>query len=236
MELNLIDTRADIVEELQRVHGIGPILANKLYDEGVRSIDELLSHPDVSDGVKLCANYVDELEKSISYNKAKRLITNYRETLRNQHPSLKHFDIIGVGGYRRLKKYVHDIDILVVSDTLTGRDIKIDGQLVSAGETKAVYIIKDKTHHILEVYLAKSHERGAALLHHTGPSVWNIVMRIHARKRKMKLSQHGLVDENDKIIASKTEKEVMNALDLRYVEPEHRGSEEIMHELFGEGR
>lgn len=61
---------------------------------------------------------------------------------------------------------------------------------------------------------------GAALLHYTGPRDYNIELRIRANRRGWHLSQHGLVDRSTgRLIAGRTEEEVLAALDLPWLPP-----------------
>lgn len=61
---------------------------------------------------------------------------------------------------------------------------------------------------------------GAALLHYTGPRDYNIKLRIRANRRGWQLSQHGLVDRSTgRLIAGRTEEEVLAALDLPWLPP-----------------
>ncbi|MCO5170449.1 MAG: hypothetical protein M9894_29285 [Planctomycetes bacterium] len=61
---------------------------------------------------------------------------------------------------------------------------------------------------------------GAALLHFTGPRDYNIKLRIRANRRGWHLSQHGLVDrQTGRLLAGRTEEEVLAALDLPWLPP-----------------
>jgi hypothetical protein len=61
---------------------------------------------------------------------------------------------------------------------------------------------------------------GAALLHYTGPRDYNIRLRIRANRRGWHLSQHGLVDrQTGRLLAGRTEEEVLAALDLPWLPP-----------------
>ena len=61
---------------------------------------------------------------------------------------------------------------------------------------------------------------GAAQLHFTGPRDYNISLRLRANRRGWKLSQHGLVERaNERLIAGRTEEEVLQALDLPWLPP-----------------
>ena len=62
---------------------------------------------------------------------------------------------------------------------------------------------------------------GSALLYFTGSKEHNILMRKKAIARGWKLSEYGLF-EGENIIASETEEEIFEALEMEYVEPRNR--------------
>lgn len=87
---------------------------------------------------------------------------------------------------------------------------------------------------VVELYFASAEDRGSALMHWTGPSTFNILIRKRAKARGMKLSQHGLfrlVNGELIKIASKTEASIFKALGLRYYSPSERMLKETMYDI-----
>lgn len=62
---------------------------------------------------------------------------------------------------------------------------------------------------------------GAMLIHLTGNTVFNRMLRGEAKSQLMRLNQYGLYFHGE-IIAGKTEQQIFFALGLEYVYPEHR--------------
>jgi hypothetical protein len=73
----------------------------------------------------------------------------------------------------------------------------------------------------IDVYRTDEDSLGAMKLHLTGPKEYGIYTRMIAKKKGMKLNQYGLF-KNDKLVASKTEEEILSSLGLKYLEPFER--------------
>jgi len=127
------------------------------------------------------------------------------------------------GSIRRKTPSPNDIDIVVIpgkdmqklKDTITSLGEKI------AGGEKRIDLVVDGVK--VNIYFAEPENWGAMLLRWTGPFGGNIGLSVKAKKKGWKLSQYGLTDENGNLIASKTEEEIYNALDLPWKPPELRG-------------
>ena len=72
----------------------------------------------------------------------------------------------------------------------------------------------------IDLYFATPETWGTLVLIRTGSAEHNIKLSMIAQKKGLKLS-HGGLSKNGQVIAS-TEKEIFEALDLPYVEPEER--------------
>lgn len=91
----------------------------------------------------------------------------------------------------------------------------------AGGSVKLVKEVEDGFK--VEVNIAESLEEwGSQILHHTGSKENNIRMRIVARKRGLRLSQHGLFDADGERVAGRTEESVYLALGLPFQEPGER--------------
>lgn len=146
------------------------------------------------------------------------------------------------GSLRRQHETVRDIDILVVSshpakvmETFVHlpQVKKINGH----GETKSSILTQDNVQVDLRVVPAESF--GAALLYFTGSKNFNVRLRQVAMKKDMKVNEYGIYKvkgEQETLVASKTEKECLQALGLPYVPPELRddvGEEELFDVILG---
>ena len=92
---------------------------------------------------------------------------------------------------------------------------------MAKGSTKATIILRSGIQADIRVLPPESW--GAGLLYFTGSKNYNIEMRKIAIKKGYKLSEYGLFDkQTGKMIAGKTEKEVLDKLGVKYLKPEER--------------
>ena len=128
------------------------------------------------------------------------------------------------GSYRREKDTVGDIDILVVTDSSKEvadaiAKLPIVRDVIAHGEKKISFDLHNGLR--TDVRLVREDQWGAALLYFTGSKEHNIAMRKVAIKKGWKLNEYGLFD-GDIVIASKEEKDIYDALGLRWYEPKER--------------
>jgi len=130
------------------------------------------------------------------------------------------------GSLKRKKPMVRDIDILaasnkpekVIATFIKYKEIK---KVLAKGPTKATVILKNNIQVDLRVLPPKSW--GAGLLYFTGGKNYNIELRKIAIKKGFKLSEYGLYGKKTgKLIASKTEQEILKKLGVKYKKPEER--------------
>lgn len=128
------------------------------------------------------------------------------------------------GSYRREKETVGDIDILLVtasaeevSDAIANLSIVRD--VVAHGEKKISFDLHSGLR--VDVRLVKADQWGAALMYFTGSKEHNISVRKVAIRHGWKLNEYGLFD-GEKIVASKEEADIYDALELRWYEPRER--------------
>jgi len=129
------------------------------------------------------------------------------------------------GSRRRGKDSIGDIDIIIavdkehhqgVSDTCSS----IIDHTVTKGLTK-VSGIKDRKH--VDFRIVEPQYLGSMLLHATGSADLNKMMRMRAKDLGWKLSEYGLRHrETDKIIASETEEEIFEKLNMHFIQPTNR--------------
>ena len=125
-----------------------------------------------------------------------------------------------VGSIRRKEKNPVDIDIVLIPKDR----IKIEkilekhGKKILGGEKKAYFKIEGVE---VEIYYTIPEEWGAALLAYSSKVGSGIGLRVIARAKGFKLSQHGLFKGN-KRIAGRTEEEIYHALGRPWKKPEER--------------
>ena len=134
------------------------------------------------------------------------------------------------GSIRRFSEAVGDIDIVVatrepraVSEfVLAFSEV---AEVIGSGETKTSFLTREGMQ--VDVRTVSPEQLGSAMLYFTGSKAHNIALRQRAIDRGMLLSEYGLF-EGDRVVASVTETDVYDALELEYIPPPLReGTGEI---------
>jgi DNA polymerase (family X) len=127
------------------------------------------------------------------------------------------------GSLRRFSDTIGDIDVTVagtepraVMEAVRSHPLAAD--VVAAGDTKTSVLTRDGLQ--IDVRVVEPDEFGAALLYFTGSKSHNIALRQRAIDREMLLNEYGLfVAGSGERVASRTEEEIYEALELAFVEP-----------------
>ena len=156
--------------------------------------------------------------KRVSTRKGNFVIKLSRKIVREIKPYCK--KIMVVGSIRRKEKNPVDIDIVLIpkdkkkiEETLSKKGKKLLG-----GDKKAYFKIEGVE---VELYYTIPEEWGAALLAYSSEFGAGIGLRVVAKKKGFKLSQHGLF-KNGKRVAGRTEEEIYHALGRPWKKPEKR--------------
>ncbi|MEK6872900.1 MAG: hypothetical protein AABW90_02725 [Nanoarchaeota archaeon] len=128
-----------------------------------------------------------------------------------------------VGSIRRHEKNPYDIDIVLIPKNHERKEkierfLKTRGTYIQGGEKEATFKIKNVK---VELYYTIPKEWGAELLAYSSKKGAGIGLRVIAKKKGLKLSQHGLFKDH-KFIAGKTEEEIYKALERPLKPPEKR--------------
>ncbi len=221
--------------EITRLEQVGPQRTRILQEElNIRSIGDLEKAVESGElekvkgfGKKTADHIRKELKNYTQRNGALRI----RRTEANLliAPLIEYLsdkmDKLTIGGsFRRRKETVGDIDLVAVSTDpekamhfFTGYD-ETDRILVQ-GDTRSSILLRTGLQ--VDLRIVDEASFGAALLYFTGSKDHTIALRRIAQAKELKLNEYGVYN-NDKIIASATEKEIYEALGLRYIEPEIR--------------
>lgn len=126
------------------------------------------------------------------------------------------------GSIRRHEKNPVDIDIVLIPKNKDKLEdfikTKLDGKFLQGGKHESTWKIGGVK---VELYYTTKDEWGAELLAYSGKKGSNIGLRLVAKRKGFKLTQHGLFKGNKKI-AGKTEREIYEALGRPYKKPENR--------------
>ena len=130
-----------------------------------------------------------------------------------------------VGSLRRGCETCGDVDILAVGVGPEVHDqfVRLSGleRVLAHGETKSSIVLRGGLQVDLRGVSAES--QGAALQYFTGSKAHNIALRDRALQQGLKLNEYGLFQfSDDAVVAGRTEREIYEALGLRFVPPELR--------------
>ena len=128
------------------------------------------------------------------------------------------------GSLRRKTITIGDVDLVAASkkpENVIEAFVKLPEveHVYSTGDTKTLVRLKKGIDADLRVVSPESF--GAAMQYFTGPKEHSIATRQYARERGMKLNEYGLFN-GKKNLASKTEKDIYDALGLKLEKPEDR--------------
>ena len=124
------------------------------------------------------------------------------------------------GSIRRHEKNPGDIDVVLIPKNKSELEefMKSLGKFVSGGEHESTWKVDGVN---VELYYTDEEEWGAELLAYSGKTGSNIGLRLVAKRKGFKLTQHGLF-KNSRRVAGKSEKEIYEALGRGYKKPENR--------------
>jgi DNA polymerase (family X) len=229
-------TPVDVVS-LTKVEGIGPKTVKLLYKElGVRNLEDLekaIRDGRLADfrglGVKSPELLLQRIQNAklqsnrIMLIEAETIAEHVRAELK-KNPAIKKFEI--TGSFRRRKETIGDMDVLAVSDSpekavekfTKSEDVR---EVIVAGDFKAS--VKFEKNFQVDLRMVPNESWGAALLYFTGSKPHNIELRTRALSMKYHLSEYGLYkQDNETLVAGRSEQEVYSALGLDYIAPELR--------------
>lgn len=130
-------------------------------------------------------------------------------------------EAVPCGSLRRFSETVGDVDIVVgttnaamVHETVLG--MPEVGEVVGSGETKTSFLTREGLQ--VDVRTVGPDQIGSALLYFTGSKTHNIQLRQKAIDKGWLLSEYGLFD-GERVVASKSEAEVYEALGMQFIPP-----------------
>ena len=139
--------------------------------------------------------------------------------------------ITPAGSLRRGRESVGDLDLLVTGPACEPEvvaaavehvaSLPLIDKLLAKGQNKVSFTLRNNLQ--VDVRLLPRASYGAALQYFTGSKHHNVTLRQRAIKRGYTLSEYALLRvEDNHIVASASEAEIYNALDLEYIPPELR--------------
>lgn len=218
--------------DITSIYGFGIKGAKKLYNSGITNIDEIKSaflnnKIKLNSSQKLGLKYHTDLKKKIPREELESVEKKLKK-LNNTDKNI--LDILILGSYRRGKKELKDVDILI-----SGTTPKIIDTLINFLKEEYTYIgtfskghkkfmglfIFDSVVRHVDIIYSNIDEYPTKVQYFTGSKEFNIYLRNIAISRGYKLSDIGLYKKNKKIKLN-SEKDIFEILDIPYVKPEDR--------------
>lgn len=230
------------VVKMLDIPGLGPKTVSMLWREvGITSIEKLAKALDTGELEELKGfgkKKVENIRKNLAFAEQ----AGKRARIGNAMPlalwfvgqlkKLKQVKKIDyAGSLRRGKETIGDVDLLVaakpqdapaIMDAFVGLAAVAD--VLAKGETKSSVRTDEASGQMqVDLRVVPAESYGAALMYFTGSKEHNIQLRERAISMGMKLNEWSLSrQDNDTVVAGKTEQDVYKALKLAWVPPELR--------------
>jgi len=227
-----------ICRELETINGIGPVRSSELVLRGITGIPDLREK--INQGLiettlaqRVGLKYHQDLSQRIPRGEITQIAREIRAIVRQKlDPEMR---VIIAGSYRRGSFNSGDID-LILTHTETDYDLRdIIACLHQSGHLTADLTRSTKGQKYLgitihpryqiarriDLFWTSYADYAASLLHYTGSKQTNIRMSLQANKLGLKLTEHGLFRDGQKIL-TQSEAEIYHLLEMPYEKPEHR--------------
>ena len=199
--------RANPVNLLTTIHGIGPKKADELVKSGIESIlqlrQSLETNPSILNDIqKMGLKYYDATQRRIPRDEID-LVDEYIHSVVGNIPNIKH-EI--VGSYRRGATNSGDIDIILTNTDTTDPSVMVrlmdkmidDGfiiDILSRGKTKSMVMagLPNYPPRRVDFMYSKPDEFAFAILYFTGSKIFNMVMRHRALALGYSMNEHEIV-------------------------------------------
>ena len=227
---------------LRDIHGIGPVKAAKLIEDGIKSIAQLRAASAANSKLLTAAQKLGLKYYEDSLLRIPRAEMKDHEDI--ILPGLDpRFEGTIVGSYRRGAASSGDIDVLMtLPDTMTTKEqgdlflymielfkeIEYIVDTLSSGPTKFLgycRLDKDKPVRRLDLLMIPKSEYACAILYFTGSKEFNVAFRSYALEKGYTLNEHRLEAIKQgvpAVPAFATEQDIFAFLGLTYVEPDKR--------------
>ncbi len=223
--------------ELERIPGVGPKLAYRLYKElGIKDIDSL--EKAAREGrIRLLPRLGEKIEQNILEGIKQIKEKSERIPLGIALPIIEEIlsflsdnkyikNITPAGSVRRRKETIGDIDILITTQDIEKvneslKKLPILKDTIASGPTKTSIIVEPGIQVDFRVVEEKCF--GAALQYFTGSKAHNIKLRELALKKGLKINEYGVFRiEDNKRLGGEKEEDIYEILGLQFIPPELR--------------
>jgi DNA polymerase (family 10) len=229
---------ADVVR-FTKLPGLGPKTARKIWQElGVTTVAELKEAAEAQRlrtlagvGARLEENVLKALEAPEPAEEPRRTLLGKAlpalqavVSVLAEHPACDRVSL--AGSARRYKETVRDLDIIATASdpaALIDYFTKLDWvvEVAAKGDTKATVVSADGFRFDLRVVPPESY--GNLLQHFTGSKQHNVALRERAVRKKLSISEYGVLDtESDETFTTTDEEELYSFLGYQFIPAELR--------------
>ena len=231
--------RANPLNVLTRIYGIGPKKAKELVDKGITTLADLKANPALlNENQRIGLKYAEAIDSRIPRSEIDEYKLVLDQTFAKSTPPGSSYEI--VGSYRRGALTSGDIDLIITNkannpaaftnflDQLIKDKIVIE--VLSKGKTKSLTIaqLPGKIPRRVDFLYTPPDEYAFAILYFTGSKIFNTVQRQRALTLGYTLNEHGLNymvqgKKGDSVQAAfPDEKAIFTYLGMQYKEPAER--------------
>ncbi|QGA15458.1 hypothetical protein EYB26_003116 [Talaromyces marneffei] len=234
------------------VYGAGFAQASKWVAKGYRSLEDLKNKAELTTNQKIGVERYNDFQQRIPRAEVAKHGESVREAVHAIDPDM---EVMVTGSYRRGAADCGDIDILITKTNGTIeyiRTLMMDNvvpELTKKGFLKASLATTSrgdgsKWHGAsalpgtdlwrrIDLLFVPGNEIGASLLYFTGNDIFNRSVRLLARKKGMRLNQHGLYKDvlrgpnqakltDGTLLEGRDEKRILEILGVPWRPPQHR--------------
>lgn len=228
----------EAINNLLKVHGIGPVKAKELVEKNnIKTVEALKEHKELLNDKQLIGlKYVDDINMRIERKEMDKHNAYLIKQINIIDPKLK---IQVVGSYRRGAKDSGDIDVIithednpdnydhVIKDVVAKlREDKYLHDDLALGAHKYLGVCKLKRHkhyRRIDILYATKDVWPFSVMYFTGSADFNIIVRKVALEKGLSMSEYGFKKDNELVNFSLyTEEDIFKYLGLEYVSPEKR--------------
>lgn len=228
--------RIEVMHLFTTVYGIGTYHARKLYDAGHRTLADI--RPVVDRNGQVSIDHHQDFLERMSRTEVSQHFAAVKALMAKIDPKV---ELHCMGSYRRGQLDCGDIDIILTKPNAKMSDLKkLSKQLIQdmfRTELATYTFTKESDRWLgatqvigrwrrMDILLVPWAELGAALIYYTGNDSYNRELRLHAKRRQMRLNQNGLFKlephKQPTLIESQDEKKIFEILGRPYLAPEQR--------------
>lgn len=242
------DPAAKVIEMLLKIHGVGPKIAKRWYGDGVRTLQDARTRPDLTSSQRIGIEHYDEFNERMPRSVVEKHYEIVKTSLEKIDPKA---EAILMGSYRRGLPDCGDIDVIITKKNTQLKDLApiltelrkdlsakdfIQCSLSGPREENSKWygastIPGDPKWRRLDFLLVPWSQRGAALIYYTGNDLFNRSIRTVAQHKGYQLNQKGLFKKppdghsepsmND-LVEGVDEKRIFDILGVQYRPPTER--------------